>query len=333
MNEQNTITLGLIAEFVSEEAYAQVEADLQEREVQSFIGRVLASASAVLSKAELGHTRIVMTGDFVRSVEDRRDAAQAAEAYTVGRGAGVVAGKTMPPNDDGIVDIIFPIGFFMTEGITEEEAADRTPLLQHLAAHEAVHACLFHIGEEVFHPYRRESFDPALLQFIAMAGEQMEEYLAEAIANSSEDPCMTTGRAEVESTFAAWVETISSKLPAIDRQDPDYFRKGMQVSFEALHILWKTLAYLAAELRTAEGFREVPREITRLPQWRKVVDPWWRDYTQLLSRLPLSVNLDPEATDRLTKEMGQLLQDWALDIGFDYHDTDRGPWFRITLWD
>lgn len=276
-------------------------------------------------------TRVVYTADFVRSVNDRRTDSST-EEYTRERGSGIVAGKTMGKQPDGLVDILFP-----ADWITIEQTDEFLAMLRHLGAHEAVHATIHHIGAEPFDVHRREKFGYASLNFVSMAGEQIEEHLAEYLANQVQFG--TTGQGgssvdQVKETFDAWQDTLAVQLPAIPEDDPDYFQKGMFVTFNALHILWKTLAYLAAEIRDGDDFRPVPDEIVTLPEWRQVVAPWWGDYTALLAEVPMTMEQDIPATDEVVKRMGLLLQRWALGVGFDFHDDEQGGgFFRITLWD
>ena len=107
----------------------------------------------------------------------------------------------------------------------------------------------------------------------------------------------------------------------------------MLVTFNALHILWKTLAYLAAALRVKDGFRPVPSEIAALPGWRQHIEPWWDRYLELLDEIPMTVGVDIAATDEVVREMALHLQTWADELGFDFHDTPQGGFFRIKLWD
>lgn len=107
----------------------------------------------------------------------------------------------------------------------------------------------------------------------------------------------------------------------------------MIISFEALHILWKSLAYLAAALRTDDGFDAVPSEIANLLEWQEFIAPWWPKHLELLSRVPMTTELDIQKTDEVVHEMALFLQSWANDIGFDFHDTERGAYFRIKIWD
>jgi len=295
------------------------------------LARVVAAVGHALRPEDLSRTRVVFTGDLVQSVNGREDRTE--HPYTLERGAGFVAAKTTPPNADGIVDLLIPLGVVipLEDGEGDEEVRDQ--LIRHLAAHEAVHATIHHLGTEPFDAYKRQELGDATLQFAAMASEQVEEHLAEYLSNRVAMSPVGTTADGVKAAFEALADTLGTQLPAISPDDPDYFRKGMMVSFEALHILWKSLAYLAAELRDGDTFEDVPGEISSLDEWRDHVAPWWEVYTRLLGAIPMSTDIDIPATDRVVRLIGALLQRWALGLGFDLHDTANGSWFRITIWD
>lgn len=103
----------------------------------------------------------------------------------------------------------------------------------------------------------------------------------------------------------------------------------MRVSFEALHIAWKALAYLAAELRDGDQFPSASEEILELKAWQEFVAPWWDEYVKLLGEIPMSTTIDIETTDQVIIRLARHLQKWAPDIGYDLHDTNQGAWFQI----
>lgn len=209
-------------------------------------------------------------------------------------------------------------------------------MAEHLGTHEAVHATIHHLGGEPFWVHKRESFGYATLQFVAMAADQAEEHLAEYLANQVQFGTNGSGGStadQVKAAFDAWQSKVEVELPAVPEDDPDYFFKGMVISFEALHILWKTLAYFASELRDGNNFKPVPDEIAALPEWEEEVAPWWNEYTALLAEIPMTVEQDIAATDKVVKRLGLLLQEWAEGVGFEFHNDDSGGgFFRVTRW-
>jgi len=319
--------VGLVFEYFTGDEVAAVRADLEIRSGNAALPQIVAAATNALRAEDVSRTRLVFTGDFVQSVNARDDSGD--HAYSTARGAGFVVGKTMPPNADGVVDVLFPSFFALPHIEGEGDEQVRADLVRHLATHEAVHATIHHLKTEPFKVYKRERLGDAALQFAAMASEQVEEHLAEYLANQVVVSQMGETAEDVKASFEALQETLDTKLPGILADDPDYFRKGMFASFEALQIVWKSFSYLAAALRNGDTFAAVPADIASLDKWRDHVAPWWEAYTAMLGRIPMSTDVDIPATDRVVRLIGMLLQRWALGLGFDYHDTAEGAWFQV----
>jgi hypothetical protein len=323
--------LTLAFENLSQEGYDLVVADLREREGSSTLVQIITRLTTSLRETDLPKTRLVVTGDLVASVNSRED--RTGNEYTVDRGAGVVAAKTMPPNNDGIVDILLPAHWLLQ--LEDAEAlSTRDELLQHTAAHEAVHASIHHNGNEPFDLHLREELGYATTNFVSMASEQIEEHLAEYLGSKATGCRVDPTSGDVSSAIDAWRDTLAKKLPAIPGDDPAYIEKGIRVTFGALHVLWILLAYLAGSLRNGDGFDSVPDDIARLPGWRKYVAPWWDRYVLLLGQIPMSIDVDIAATDEVVRELADHLKLWADEMGFDFHDVDGGGgFFRIKIWD
>ena len=285
------------------------------------LAQLVSVIAASLRKSDYGRTRVVVTGDFIHSVNSREN--RIGNEYTMERSGGIVAAKTMPPNTDGVVDILIPVHWLLPLE-SEESSLERDQYLLHLAAHEAIHVCLFHDGGEPFDVYRRRKYGGAVVQFMSMAGHQVEEHLAEYLSNQTTSAPWRTTPDQLPASFEAWNKTLSEKLSVISNFDPDYHQKRMMITLTALHDLWKVLSYYAAELRTNDSFRSVPKSVTELEEWEIEVAPWWNEYTNLLSRIPMVTPVDTLATDKVTEEIGYLLQRWAKGIGVDHHDTTEG---------
>jgi hypothetical protein len=166
-----------------------------------------------------------------------------------------------------------------------------------------VHATLHHLGTEPFATYRREQLGYATRTFVAMAEVQAEEYLAEYLANRAVTSSSGTTASSLKASFDAWMNALEVQLAAIPADDADdYFTRGVEVTFTSLHILWKALAYLAAELRNGDGFQEPPDDIRALAESRTFVRPWWDDYTRRLGAIPMTVDVDVTAVDVVVRE-------------------------------
>jgi len=329
--DQKTDTgLTVVIENFTQEMLDAVLADHALRADGSSMTQLLLAFQGALRGSDRKKTRLVITGDIVASVSDRED--RSSKPYTTERGGGVVAAKTMPPDEAGFVDVLVPSYWFAPSNDVHE-LSERDAYIQHIAAHEAIHVSIFHIGDEAFDVHLREDFAYAMKNFISMASEQAEEHLAEFLGSKVSGRKLTRSAEQVSLSIEAWRSTIDNELPAIPESDPEYFQRGMLVTFEALHILWKSLAYLAAALRTERGFEPVPIEIAMLPTWKEYVEPWWTRYLDLLGEIPMDVEVDIQATDKVIRHIAKLLQLWADEIGFDFHDTDQGGYFRIKIWD
>lgn len=319
--------MALVLENLSQEAVDGMLADHKKRGEKSSLTQLIQSVQDALRPSDLAKTRLVLAGDLVASVNAREGRTD--NAYTMERGGGIVAAKTMPPNADGVVDILVPLYWLLPlEDQVAEDERDR--YIQHVAAHEAVHASIFHDGEDAFDVHRRRDYGDALVQFVSMAAHQVEEHLAEYLANDRELTPAAMTVEQLSASFRAWEHTLAVELPAIPRTDPHYFHKGMLMTLNALHDLWKVLSYYAAELRGGDTFSNVPVEIADLPFWQEEVAPWWDEYTTLLAQIPMSIPVDVAATDQVVDEIARLLQRWAREIGVDHHDTPQGPWFQMT---
>lgn len=319
--------MALVLENLSQETVDGMLADHKVRREESSLAQLIQSVQAALRPSDITKTRLVLAGDLVMSVNARED--RTGNVYTMERGGGIVAAKTMPPNADGIVDILVPIYWLLP--IEDQEAGDeRDRYIQHVAAHEAVHASIFHDGEDAFDVHRRRDYGDALVQFVSMAAHQVEEHLAEYLANRVElTPAVMTVE-QLSASFRAWGQVLEEGIPAISRTDPNYFQKCMLMTLNALHDLWKVLSYYAAELRHDDSFSNVPAEIADLPFWQEEVAPWWGEYTALLAQIPMSIPVDVAATDQVVDDIARLLQRWASEIGVDHHDTPQGAWFQMT---
>lgn len=57
----------------------------------------------------------------------------------------------------------------------------------------------------------------------------------------------------------------------------------------------------------------------------------WDRYLELLGAIPMTGEVDIPDTDEVVREMAAHLQTWADELGFDFHDTPQGGFFRIKL--
>ena len=319
--------LDLVLEHVPPELARTIRPEHPDGEGFVAVTRTVDTVRDALRPQDRGRTRVVLTGDLVRSVTDRTTGQ--GRPYSLEIGAGTVMGKTMRATTDRIVDILIPIYDVLPSG--EDDGALRDRYSRHVAAHEAVHASMFHLGTDPFDAHLRRRCGPATAQYVAMAGEQVEEHLAEFLANQVARRASCATAEVMRDAFDAWLTALRVDIPALPEDDPEYYQKGWLITFSALHILWKLLAYVAAELRDGDDFRPVPAEVSVIEEWSRYIAPWWEAHLRLLATIPMTVEVDVAATDRVVLEMGAHLQRWALGLGFDFHDLDDGAWFSSTF--
>lgn len=317
-------SLQIVFEHVTEEYASIIQTDMKDVDESRFF-KLVEAVKSILSSADLSKTRIVMTANFIQSVKSRQENPE--QDYTLERGSGLVAGKTMRSNKDGVVDIIFHL-YLLAPQEKSDIAAERDLHIEHVGRHEAVHAYLHHLGTEPFDVGRREEFGSAMHEFIAMASEQAEEHLAECIAIGDSQKENWANATSIKDALNALEDVLEAKLPMTD-SGIDY-GKAMYTIFSAFHILWKALVFLAAELRIDDTFQELPDDIALLEAWEHYVAPWWSEYLRLLGKIRMSLNVDIQGTDEVVKELAQFLQKWAAELGYDFHDTpDGNGWFQI----
>lgn len=319
----NDNSLQIAFENITDEYASIIKADMEDVDTSRFF-KLVGAIKTVLSPAELSKTRIVMTADFIKSVEARQNTEH---KYSIERGSGIVAGKTMQPDKNGIVDVIFHL-YLLAPQDNPDISADRDLHIVHVGIHEAVHAHLHHLNTNPFDVDRREDFPYAMRQFIFMASEQAEEHLAEYTSIGNGHRQNWTNPEAVESALRALEDVLEAKLPMT--HDSIDYSKAVHTIFGAFRIMWKALVFLAAELRDGDMFREIPNEVAKLEVWQYYIAPWWNEYLELLGKIPTSLDVDIQRTDRVVKDLAEYLQTWSAELGYDFHDTSNGDgWFQI----
>jgi len=279
-----------------------------------------------------GRVRMVATADMVGSVRSREDDRGDLDPYTNERGAGMVAAKNMPGPDGG-VDVLFQgIAFFPQNAgdIANLEWLRKTN--RHTAAHEAFHARQTITNPDLYKTSERKNITGyASVTYVTFASRLISEYAAETFSNQQ----ASANEIDADSfagTFGAWKTTLEERLPSIP-EDENYFHKGMEVSLVAVNNVWISLAYLAAALATDGGFDPVPASISSLKGWDEFALQRWGRLTEILGCFPIGSDPDVDLLDQATLDLADLLKAWFLELGFDFHDSAEGGFFRITLWD
>jgi hypothetical protein len=325
MTDEQPGTVGVIGEYLNDEELRLLQDGSKDASIGQ-LATVYGAASSVLNDKHRERVALVFTGDFVRSVIDRNP--DLAGLYDIKRGSGFAIAKTMPPNDEGRIDILLPaFTLYQTDDAADQAAA--TAILQHTAAHEAVHAAAHVEGDVVASAWERNVYSEARREFVQIAGDQASEYLAEGVANLVFRAGGRATVADTTSNLEAFAVALKDGFASVPSGSPREWVQKKRLTLTAFHVLGKTLAYLAAELRSGDRTLAPPPEVVATPGWRTLVAPWWDQYVCLLEQIPLTPRLDADVTDALVESLATLLQEWLAGLGFSYLDTPQGPHFYI----
>lgn len=227
------------------------------------------------------HTRVVISGDFVQSVEDNfASRGIRAGGYDRDRGGNVVSAKTMR-NADGHSTIYFaPELIFGFEGESETWRTMRFRLVAFTAAHEVAHALHRERGEDSEATFY--ALNPSTAEdqhYITAAGTVIEEYRAQLAAESiSSNPSDFTEniRSDLDALQAAVVE--ARRLAAVD------VYQAARLHDKAMTVFVKGLALSAAEIR-ARRVDATPLP-TDHPLWAMYAAPIYDQLEEVLGQLP-----------------------------------------------
>lgn len=212
---------------------------------------MVAAAAQIVSSTVPDSTalRLCLTGNFVRSVQDRFDADGVGKTYNPGRGSNLAAAKTMV-RPDGTTDLIVPLWDVwlreddpLNDEANTEDAEDLS-LFFHNVLHESLHARL----RQLF--LNNASFDTDLGSldendrvFQRLAAEMLEEYIVEVSASAK-----FPGSSYIDNLPAAIEAVRESLKSALAHSDIDFAEAVEQVQ-RAFKNYWMALMYVAAESR------------------------------------------------------------------------------------
>lgn len=271
-----------------------------------------------------GDARLVLTGDFVRSVQERLPPGEA-ETFGLRRGSGVVAGKTMP-GPDGVTDVLVPASSFLVY-------PDETP---EIAAIRALRTVLHECGH-VAMEQNNQAFVPPddagwrAGNLLLMADLVVAEYRAEL--------CVPAGLRAHDANWngleiASALRADLSRVNALYQADREVLTLAHHVTTVAL-VAWKTLSFMAAAARVLPGHEPVPAETAADPVWRRVVEPHWDAFGSALARsAPATEAMTGVQLAEAMVAVAEVLGRWLDDLGFVFGQTPDGQEvFLITKWD
>ncbi len=290
------------------------------------VGPAISECAGLLSACgvDVSAARLVITGDFVRSVRDRGEPGSTYhENYDTARNTGVVGGKTIK-RPDSTIDILLHAAFFESDG---KELGQDLEIGYRTLIHEAQHVVIYQNGEDASdfegEPWARRNF-------LVCADQVMEEYRAEVVA------CRVVSRggwntSDLRETVRAWFE-ILQRVAVLEYQDHLDVGKLAYDVLQETHTLWKLLAYVAAELHVTG--ETLSRDITDDELWALTIAPHWADFIALLNTVPDG----QQRTTRVelqsaTENLADLMARWLPTLGFSCRDASEGSEFLITSWD
>jgi len=267
--------------------------------------------------------RLTLTGDMVKSVNAIRGLS-GESSYTVERGSGQAAGRTMK-REDGTFDIVLSDVLFHADLQTGETVEDRLQwigrMYAHLAAHEAGHVALGQRGEDVdvFVPLI-SSLPPNQLIWQNVVGVCVEELRCDQYANRVA-PVGTTQadgfqdaishfRNELEEASASWGADIHAA-----------YAKTMG----AVSVFLRVLTLVAAETGTdADGQPIKPDSL--FVGWNEYVEPIWNEWSSTLHRLgPADIPMSSSAEAEVGCALCRCIPGWLATIGIGHEiDPVRG---------
>ncbi|WP_169701985.1 hypothetical protein [Janibacter terrae] len=287
---------------------------------------LLRGCAAVLAACgvDTTKTRLVITGDFVRSVQDRGEpGSNYHENFNTRRNTGMVGGKTISLPDSSIDVLLQAVMFVLPE--SAEDVRDVAESALHTVVHEGQHVVMAQRGEasEDF-----ESSPWARRNLLVAADQVIEEYRAELVA-SREVPSGWTAD-DLISSAKTWLSDLQ-RIATVEYQSHMDVGKLSGDVLQETHTVWKLLGYVAAEHRVA-GLG-LPTSVTEHELWVAMIEPHWPEFTLLLANVPGADERIPRKDlVHLTSDLADLFSMWLVTLGFEFTDTPEGSKFFIKDW-
>ena len=243
---------------------------------------------------------IVITGDFVQSVQDNFDARGVKVTYGTKRGANFVSAKTMR-NAEGGATIYLPLGLvFGSDDESQEQLTWRVSYVLGMAAHEAVHALNHNQAEDSEAVFNEMQITTASEVYYATeAGTIVKEYRAQVSAELA----FPYPGSFIES-LCDDADHFGGAVDEARRFVPSDVPAAAAIQGAAGTNLWKAMALAAAESRVRGG--ELPVSVAENALWRLYAAPLWEAWVAVLSQLP--PGNERAGLDRLTAVTRQLMK-------------------------
>jgi hypothetical protein len=263
---------------------------------------------------------VVISADFVGSVQDRTHDPREQAGYDVERLFGVVGAKTITSESSLEATILIPWESF--NNLPEA-------VLYRLSAHEALHAALHQRDETLILLRLRLGLDVASAAglWAELAGAAIDEYRIERALDDQELILEPTHCSYIPQTLVAMQQqmgdAVRRHLPG-SSIEPVYH--AVMGAFHRTNLLF---AYAAAEELATDGkiAPEIPPE-----DHRRLIWDCYDQFRDTLARIPpASTATDVAELMAVGEDLALVLYEWLHHIGFDMYDRDGvGKWFEIT---
>ena len=262
---------------------------------------------------------IVISGDFVGSVQDRSHDRREQAGYDVERLFGTVGAKTITSETSLEATILFPWEAF--NGLPEA-------VLYRLSAHEALHAALHQRDETLATLRLRLGLDvsSAAGLWAELAGVAIDEYRIERALDDQELISEPTYCSSIPQTLVVMQQQMGD---AVRRQLPGTSIEPVyDAVMGAFHRSSLLFAYAAAEELATDG--KIAPQIP--PQDRgRLIGGCYDEFRDTLARIaPASTATDATELMAVGEDLALVLYTWLHHIGFDMYDRDGvGKWFQV----
>lgn len=266
-----------------------------------------------------GQVRLVITGDFVGSVQQRLAGDRSSE-FDVERGSGMVAAKTMP-GPDGFIDVLVPWWFFDVDR-EPAQRAESAALVVRTVVHEAHHVAMRQ-NQQGYKHADAESWRETNLR--SAADSVIDEYRAESgVAATLVEEYSPWSPVEVLDALGRDV----GKAVASYQEHLDVERLAFETGTACL-VGWRALAYIAAVDVADRDRSPVTSEVAEDPLWKRLAANYWDEFRAVLQAVPAGRDIMPQADIALAVEtLAVLLGKWLDGLGFTWTDNE----FRIQSW-
>lgn len=254
-------------------------------------------------------------------------------SYTLERGANIAVAKTLT-RADGAFDIVVDGSYFINDrDDTQEDLAEKTQILAHLAAHESQHIVLTVAGLDVGQITDAAIGDSATVNdLVPGIAEAVNEYQCELAANRIAISAVPYDAAATGEDLAKFRAALELSVGLIDS---DRYAACVTV-LTAAKELAKGVAYAAAyrfyEVRTD---RSAPNPLPE--QWDRYMGQLWPDLLGLFAAVPAAGEpSDAASLGAVAHQMTERILRWLKEeVGVTYlaEVTHDGQWQRSCWWD